>query len=86
MIMALPDQANGVPDGFGKGVPPSGYRMGSRFVVRWHRTGIGVVAEGSVPTYIPPSSLHRDPLTGFLFQVIGRKRLDLYSADQEELI
>ena len=41
---------------------------------------------GSVPTHIPTSSLHRDPLTGFLFQVIGRKRLDLYSSDQEELI
>ena len=41
---------------------------------------------GSVPTHIPTSSLHRDPLTGFLLQVIGRKRLDLYSADQEELL
>ena len=41
---------------------------------------------GSVPTHIPTSSLHRDPLTGFLLQVIGRKRLDLYSADQEDLI
>lgn len=41
---------------------------------------------GSVPTHIPTSSLHRDPLTGFLLQVIGRKRLDLYSADQAELI
>lgn len=41
---------------------------------------------GSVPTTIPTSSLHRDPLTGFLFQVIGQKRLDLYSADQADLI
>jgi len=41
---------------------------------------------GAVPTHIPTSSLHRDPHCGFLFQVIGRKRLDLYSADQEELI
>ena len=41
---------------------------------------------GAVPTHIPTSSLHRDPLTGFLLQVIGRKRLDLYSADQEDLI
>ncbi|WP_366658012.1 cupin-like domain-containing protein [Fodinicurvata sp. EGI_FJ10296] len=41
---------------------------------------------GAVPTHIPTSSLHRDPLTGFLLQVIGRKRLDLYSADQAELI
>lgn len=41
---------------------------------------------GSVPTHIPTSSLHHDPLTGFLLQVIGRKRLDLYSADQAEFI
>lgn len=41
---------------------------------------------GAVPTHVPTSSLHRDPLTGFLLQVIGRKRLDLYSADQEDLI
>ena len=41
---------------------------------------------GSVPTHIPTSSLHRDPLTGFLLQVMGRKRLDLYSADQADLI
>lgn len=41
---------------------------------------------GSVPTHIPTSSLHRDPLTGFLQQVIGRKRLELYSADQAELL
>jgi hypothetical protein len=41
---------------------------------------------GSVPTHIPTSSLHRDPLTGFLLQVMGRKRLDLYSADQADLL
>lgn len=41
---------------------------------------------GSVPTHIPTSSLHRDPHTGFLLQVIGKKRLDLYSADQAELL
>lgn len=41
---------------------------------------------GSVPTHVPTSSLHRDPMTGFLLQVMGRKRLDLYSADQAELI
>ena len=41
---------------------------------------------GAVPTHIPTSSLHRDPLTGFLLQVIGRKRLDLYSADQAEIL
>ncbi len=41
---------------------------------------------GLVPIHVPTTSLHRDPLTGFLFQVFGRKRLDLYSADQEDLI
>ena len=41
---------------------------------------------GAVPTHIPTSSLHRDPLTGFLFQVMGRKRLDLYAADQADLL
>ncbi|MEP4197329.1 MAG: cupin-like domain-containing protein [Aliishimia sp.] len=41
---------------------------------------------GAVPTHIPTSSLHRDPRTGFLLQVIGRKRLDLYSADQADLL
>jgi len=39
---------------------------------------------GSVRTDIPATHLHRDPLTGFLFQVMGKKRLDLYSADQAE--
>ncbi len=37
---------------------------------------------GSVRTDIPATHLHRDPLTGFLFQIMGKKRLDLYSADQ----
>ncbi|CUH80086.1 cupin-like domain-containing protein [Tropicibacter naphthalenivorans] len=41
---------------------------------------------GAVPTHVPTSSLHRDPRCGFLLQVIGRKRLDLYSADQEDLL
>lgn len=41
---------------------------------------------GSVPTDVPATPLHRDPLTGFLFQVMGRKRLDLYSADQADLL
>lgn len=41
---------------------------------------------GAVPVHTPTSSLHRDPHAGFLLQVIGRKRLDLYSADQEELL
>lgn len=41
---------------------------------------------GAVPTHIPTSSLHRDPHTGFLVQVMGKKRLDLYSADQAELL
>ncbi|MEX0371456.1 MAG: cupin-like domain-containing protein, partial [Tateyamaria sp.] len=41
---------------------------------------------GAVPTHIPTSSLHRDPRTGFLTQVIGTKRLELYSADQADLV
>ncbi|MEX1057145.1 MAG: cupin-like domain-containing protein, partial [Natronospirillum sp.] len=41
---------------------------------------------GSVPTDVPASSLHRDPLDGFLFQIIGRKRLVLYSPDQAPLL
>ncbi|MCV3273396.1 cupin-like domain-containing protein [Roseobacter sinensis] len=41
---------------------------------------------GSVATGVPATPLHRDPLTGFLFQVVGRKRLDLYSADQADLL
>lgn len=41
---------------------------------------------GAVATDVPATPLHRDPLTGFLFQVMGRKRLDLYSADQAELL
>ncbi len=41
---------------------------------------------GAIPTHVPTSSLHRDPLTGFLLQVIGKKRLDLYSADQAPML
>ena len=41
---------------------------------------------GSVPTHIPSTPLHRDPLNGFLLQVMGRKLLDLYSADQADLL
>lgn len=41
---------------------------------------------GSVSTNIPATGLHCDPLTGFLFQVIGRKRIELYSADQAKLL
>ncbi|MGD8233983.1 cupin-like domain-containing protein [Vibrio sp. TRT 1302] len=37
---------------------------------------------GCVPTHIPASSLHRDPMCGFLYQIIGRKKLLVYSADQ----
>lgn len=37
---------------------------------------------GAIPSDIPASSLHRDPLDGFLFQFIGRKRLTLFSPDQ----
>ena len=41
---------------------------------------------GSVSTQMPATGLHCDPTTGFLFQVIGRKRLELYSADQAECL
>lgn len=41
---------------------------------------------GSVSTNIPATGLHCDPTTGFLFQVIGRKRLELFSADQAEFL
>ena len=41
---------------------------------------------GAVPIQIPTSSLHQDPHTGFLLQVMGRKQLQLYSADQADLL
>lgn len=41
---------------------------------------------GSVPTNVPASSLHRDPLDGFLYQIMGRKRLMLYAPDQAPLL
>ena len=41
---------------------------------------------GATPTNRPATNLHRDTMTGFLHQVIGRKRLDLYSADQAPLV
>lgn len=41
---------------------------------------------GSVATHFPTCSLSCDPHFGFLLQVLVRKRLDLYSTDQEELI
>lgn len=37
---------------------------------------------GSVPVNVPASSLHHDPLDGFLYQVIGRKKITLYAPDQ----
>ncbi len=41
---------------------------------------------GSVSTESPATGLHCDPTTGFLFQVMGRKRLELYSADQADCV
>ncbi len=41
---------------------------------------------GIIPTRLLVSDLHRNPFHKFLGQVIGRKRLDLYSADQSELL
>lgn len=37
---------------------------------------------GSVPVNVPASSLHHDPMDGFLYQVMGRKKLIVYAPDQ----
>lgn len=37
---------------------------------------------GSVPVNVAASSLHRDPLDGFLYQIMGRKKVVLFSPDQ----
>lgn len=37
---------------------------------------------GSVPVNVPASSLHHDPLDGFLYQVLGRKKIMMYAPDQ----
>ena len=37
---------------------------------------------GSVPVNVPASSLHHDPLDGFLYQIMGRKKLVLYAPNQ----
>lgn len=37
---------------------------------------------GNVPTHVAASSLHRDPMDGFLYQVMGRKKLLMYAPDQ----
>lgn len=37
---------------------------------------------GAVPTEVAASSLHRDPMDGFLFQVIGRKKILMYAPDE----
>ncbi|MFT2111120.1 cupin-like domain-containing protein [Marinomonas sp. 2405UD68-3] len=41
---------------------------------------------GCVPVDAPASSLHRDPLDGFLYQLIGRKKVILFSPDQASLL
>ena len=41
---------------------------------------------GNVPTHVAASSLHRDPLDGFLYQVIGRKKLLMFAPDQAPLL
>ena len=41
---------------------------------------------GSVPTDVPASSLHRDPLDGFLYQIMGRKKIVLFSPDQAQYL
>lgn len=37
---------------------------------------------GSVPVNVPASSLHHDPLDGFLYQIMGRKKIIMYAPDQ----
>ncbi|WLD58105.1 cupin-like domain-containing protein [Salinispirillum sp. LH 10-3-1] len=37
---------------------------------------------GAVPVNVPASSLHHDPLDGFLYQVMGRKKLFMFAPDQ----
>ncbi len=37
---------------------------------------------GSVPVNVPASSLHHDPMDGFLYQIMGRKKLIVYAPDQ----
>jgi Cupin-like domain len=39
---------------------------------------------GAVPTNVHASSLHRDPMDGFLFQIMGRKRLVLFAPNQAD--
>ncbi len=41
---------------------------------------------GNVPTNVAASSLHRDPMDGFLYQVMGRKKLLMYAPDQAPLL
>ena len=37
---------------------------------------------GAVPVNVPASSLHHDPLDGFLYQIMGRKKFVLYPPSQ----
>lgn len=37
---------------------------------------------GSVPVQVAASSLHHDPLDGFLYQIMGRKKVIMYAPDQ----
>lgn len=37
---------------------------------------------GSVPVNVPASSLHHDPLDGFLYQIMGRKKILMYAPNQ----
>jgi hypothetical protein len=37
---------------------------------------------GSVPVNVPASSLHHDPLDGFLYQIMGRKKVILFAPNQ----
>jgi|GEM_PF-1052502 len=41
---------------------------------------------GSVPVNVAASSLHRDPLDGFLYQILGRKKVLMFAPDQAKYL
>jgi len=41
---------------------------------------------GAVSVNVPASSLHRDPLDGFLYQIMGRKKVLMFAPDQAKYL
>jgi len=41
---------------------------------------------GNVPVNVPASSLHRDPMDGFLYQIMGRKKMVMYAPNQAKYL